>query len=147
MRISDWSSDVCSSDLEYCGFGQAQFLAYVFGENGLRYRVIWIIAEYVIVALLSEGIGRAYRQPRHFFPGQQRQLWQDMCSTYGQHDRHGFFTKKFFKCVHGFRRRIPIIGKHHFYGPRSEENTSEHQSLLRISYTVFCLKKKKKNTE
>src|SRR6056297_4095200 len=29
---------------------------------------------------------------------------------------------------------------------RSEEHTSELQSLLRISYAVFCLKKKKKNT-
>src|SRR3546814_9708639 len=32
-------------------------------------------------------------------------------------------------------------------GPRSEEHTSELQSLMRISYAVFCLKKKKKNTE
>src|SRR3546814_4226590 len=30
---------------------------------------------------------------------------------------------------------------------RSEEHTSELQSLLRISYAVFCLKKKKQNTE
>src|SRR3546814_9747113 len=30
---------------------------------------------------------------------------------------------------------------------RSEEQTSELQSLMRISYAVFCLKKKKKNTE
>src|SRR3546814_6260511 len=29
---------------------------------------------------------------------------------------------------------------------RSEEHTSELQSLMRISYAVFCLKKKKKNT-
>src|SRR3546814_6653618 len=28
---------------------------------------------------------------------------------------------------------------------RSEEHTSELQSLMRISYAVFCLKKKKKN--
>src|SRR3546814_16547759 len=28
---------------------------------------------------------------------------------------------------------------------RSEEHTSEHQSLMRISYAVFCLKKKKKS--
>src|SRR3546814_7860030 len=28
---------------------------------------------------------------------------------------------------------------------RSEEHTSEHQSLMRISYAVFCLKKKKRN--
>src|SRR3546814_4696152 len=30
---------------------------------------------------------------------------------------------------------------------RSEEHTSELQSLMRISYAVFCLKKKKKNNE
>src|SRR3546814_6978113 len=30
-------------------------------------------------------------------------------------------------------------------GIRSEEHTSELQSLMRISYAVFCLKKKKKN--
>src|SRR3546814_5448482 len=30
--------------------------------------------------------------------------------------------------------------------PRSEEHTSELQSLMRNSYAVFCLKKKKKNT-
>src|SRR3546814_4214203 len=32
-------------------------------------------------------------------------------------------------------------------GARSEEHTSELQSLMRISYAVFCLKKKKKYTE
>src|SRR3546814_8973743 len=31
-------------------------------------------------------------------------------------------------------------------GPRSEEHTSELQSLMRISYAVFCLKKKKQQT-
>src|SRR3546814_8735939 len=31
------------------------------------------------------------------------------------------------------------------YGARSEEHTSELQSLMRISYAVFCLKKKKTN--
>src|SRR3546814_10478106 len=39
-----------------------------------------------------------------------------------------------------FRRRAPDIGE------RSEEHTSELQSLMRISYAVFCLKKKKKIT-
>src|SRR3546814_4538882 len=33
------------------------------------------------------------------------------------------------------------------YGMRSEEHTSELQSLMRISYAVFCLKKKKQQTE
>src|SRR3546814_4727044 len=31
------------------------------------------------------------------------------------------------------------------FGPRSEEHTSELQSLMRISYAVFCLKKKNKH--
>src|SRR3546814_1030145 len=31
--------------------------------------------------------------------------------------------------------------------PRSEEHTSELQSLMRISYAVFCLKKKNKNAQ
>src|SRR3546814_7379905 len=31
-------------------------------------------------------------------------------------------------------------------GERSEEHTSEHQSLMRLSYAVFCLKKKKNAT-
>src|SRR3546814_4103940 len=37
------------------------------------------------------------------------------------------------------RRRVPQ--------PRSEEHTSELQSLMRISYAVFCLKKKKTHTK
>src|SRR3546814_5925798 len=37
---------------------------------------------------------------------------------------------------------------HHAQAPtRSEEHTSELQSLMRISYAVFCLKKKKNNTK
>src|SRR3546814_4765248 len=34
-----------------------------------------------------------------------------------------------------------------FGEPRSEEHTSELQSLMRISYAVFCLQKKKKNNQ
>src|SRR3546814_6701118 len=36
--------------------------------------------------------------------------------------------------------------KCHFAGARSEEHTSELQSLMRISYAVFCLKKKNTKT-
>src|SRR3546814_5668892 len=38
---------------------------------------------------------------------------------------------------------IADIGKHEILQQRSEEHTSELQSLMRISYAVFCLKKKK----
>src|SRR3546814_7421296 len=51
---------------------------------------------------------------------------------------------------------IALTGKAHvhehklrsmLYGQRSEEHTSELQSLMRISYAVFCLKKKKNKTK
>src|SRR3546814_6938325 len=46
----------------------------------------------------------------------------------------------------GFWRRARRgLGRSHLLG-RSEEHTSELQSLMRISYAVFCLKKKKHNT-
>src|SRR3546814_2462745 len=38
------------------------------------------------------------------------------------------------------RRAAPV--RHRSVQPRSEEHTSELQSLMRISYAVFCLKKK-----
>src|SRR3546814_5597045 len=44
--------------------------------------------------------------------------------------------------VRGSDRDNPILIFVHG-GPRSEEHTSELQSLMRISYAVFCLKKKK----
>src|SRR3546814_4392415 len=40
-----------------------------------------------------------------------------------------------------YRRRRPAAGAARIF--RSEEHTSELQSLMRISYAVFCLKKKK----
>src|SRR3546814_4413363 len=50
--------------------------------------------------------------------------------------------------LRGFERGLDIdealrVG---LVGHRSEEHTSELQSLMRISYAVFCLKKKKKHT-
>src|SRR3546814_2233434 len=44
--------------------------------------------------------------------------------------------------------RGDIVRSSSFCGStRSEEHTSELQSLMRISYAVFCLKKKKKNIQ
>src|SRR3546814_7304144 len=45
--------------------------------------------------------------------------------------------------LHRFRWKATGEGKVPVEVPRSEEHTSELQSLMRISYAVFCLKKKK----
>src|SRR3546814_3643506 len=42
-----------------------------------------------------------------------------------------------------FLAALPAAVRHRWRGHRSEEHTSELQSLMRISYAVFCLKKKK----
>src|SRR3546814_4381063 len=47
------------------------------------------------------------------------------------------------ECRHGLHQSP---GKEKQHTPRSEEHTSELQSLMRISYAVFCLKKKNKTT-
>src|SRR3546814_10748943 len=44
-----------------------------------------------------------------------------------------------------FGRILPAVGLMLFLSTRSEEHTSELQSLMRISYAVFCLQKKKTN--
>src|SRR3546814_3127174 len=56
--------------------------------------------------------------------------------------------------VSATRSDFPWTNSHHVVGDlhtavqeRSEEHTSELQSLMRISYAVFCLKKKKKRKE
>src|SRR3546814_10514255 len=43
------------------------------------------------------------------------------------------------RVLNRLRGRVPVWP----FDPRSEEHTSELQSLMRISYAVFCLKKKK----
>src|SRR3546814_1998393 len=47
--------------------------------------------------------------------------------------------------VHAGTEPVPRAGDGAGAGARSEEHTSELQSLMRISYAVFCLKKKKQN--
>src|SRR3546814_5644022 len=45
------------------------------------------------------------------------------------------------------RDALAIPGDQRIFVPRSEEHTSELPSLMRISYAVFCLKKKTSNVE
>src|SRR3546814_4099528 len=81
-------------------------------------------------------------------------------STIGRHDNRRSVT-----LVNHAERAVPVLvsvsperfgdarqrlrgrlGRRAIVGQRSEEHTSELQSLMRISYAVFCLKKKKNNT-
>src|SRR3546814_6800088 len=115
MRISDWSSDVCSSDL--IGFGHAPELQHsdtIFGSECLGHR---------------PGDGRA---PNHeaLEIADPRPRSVEMSEVQGPDRRHT--TRK------GDALFVDQVGK----TGRSEEHTSELQSLMRISYAVFCLKKK-----
>src|SRR3546814_7632105 len=97
MRISDWSSDVCSSDLDVVAPVLAAHRAvgveyHARGHRGLAHGV----ADVEALDALRQ-VGQAEHVAQRFDP---RAL-------------------------------------------RSEEHTSELQSLMRISYAVFCLKKKK----
>src|SRR3546814_7689291 len=125
MRISDWSSDVCSSDL----------LA-ALQPNGFRVAGNEkILAFHIVVQMRFNGMRVAHLLrigPFAISEGEIRRF-QDRCRRIEQ----GFV----------------IFGDHHVAnanqggglgGLRSEEHTSELQSLMRISYAVFCLKKKTK---
>src|SRR3546814_9500972 len=102
MRISDWSSDVCSSDLPPAP------------ERRHAPTARWCSAGYRVRAACPARAAARRSPPIRFCARASsllRVAWKDTGSP-------------------------PL--------PRSEEHTSELQSLMRISYAVFCLKKKKK---
>src|SRR3546814_10807117 len=107
MRISDWSSDVCSSDLILPSDREGR-----------------------------AGVGRRAADHQHELV-RPREAVGDRLQL--SHDRgHQLYSEQLL-------RRQSLA-----HDPqRSEEHTSELQSLMRISYAVFCLKKKttKNNTQ
>src|SRR3546814_2830389 len=122
MRISDWSSDVCSSDLlaradEVMQIGARPGRADGAGTVGIERRLI--LGEFGVANIDRPVAGK--RLPVAARPRRQYAI---------EH-------------VDPARDRADqIVG---FADARSEEHTSELQSLMRISYAVFCLKKKKHN--
>src|SRR3546814_2792732 len=134
MRISDWSSDVCSSDLKYVDTSLDNFLltlnisAYSFVAVANRARAMmpdggslltlsYYGAEKVIPHYNVMGVAKAALETS------VKYLAMDLGPE---------------------KIRVNAISA----GPiktlaRSEEHTSELQSLMRISYAVFCLKKQK----
>src|SRR3546814_5900432 len=136
MRISDWSSDVCSSDLnEDAGLFEHRALAAVIVaavlvadredvEDG-RSTVVGVgHGPARIVELDVDEAGRTARAVRTEIEGDAPAL-----GCLGA-DREAAIGN-----VDGQRR--------HAVEARSEEHTSELQSLMRHSYAVFCLKKTK----
>src|SRR3546814_3689727 len=121
MRISDWSSDVCSSDL-----GTAVRRV----ENGEGEGAGQVIEKPLPVLAIGEpqGRGSALRLLRL---GQRRQA----PARRADDDGPGFLR---------VRKRGGGTGRAHPGSLRSEEHTSELQSLMRTSYAVFRLKKKRK---
>src|SRR3546814_1087854 len=102
MRISDWSSDVCSSDL----FWPVMMPLHI-PDAGYSDFSRWSAERRWRGAIVSP-------RPPLGYPGQPAPVRQ---------------LKGRWVCP-----------------SRSEEHTSELQSLMRISYAVFCLKKKKQQT-
>src|SRR3546814_1925517 len=104
MRISDWSSDVCSSDLELLHPDPPRLVAHPLGAGEDVAHGIEVVGVRHLGIAGEEGVGAE----------------QDGgIGVVGEH-RHDAIVQR-----------------------RSEEHTSELQSLMRISYAVFCLKKKK----
>src|SRR3546814_8340666 len=118
MRISDWSSDVCSSDLEPP------------------------VAGLVRCADHARIVGTCQRAA-HFLSGACADFHSDRLfpDAVNGSDFPGIAAAAAF---HHLGRVDPCGpgGCRHVCCYRSEEHTSELQSLMRSSYAVFCLKKK-----
>src|SRR3546814_3300050 len=114
MRISDWSSDVCSSDLDA---GEATIAE---GERSSAFGA---------TASASGNLSTALGQGAAASAAGAVALGQGSVADQANTVSVGTTTSQ---------RRIVNVAD-----GRSEEHTSELQSLMRISYAVFCLKKKK----
>src|SRR3546814_5174208 len=115
MRISDWSSDVCSSDLLNPGNRGGNL-------DGNGATAPTVTAKGGAVALTDTAIRRAK-------PEDKPQKLRDGGGLYLLMRPDGARWWRM-----DYRRPVT----------ESEEHTSELQSLMRISYAVFCLKKKTK---
>src|SRR3546814_5844768 len=125
MRISDWSSDVCSSDLAHPGVGaQPQQVADREAQFGTVERVEMEAAHAPGIELTAHLGG--HRRGDELARGRM-------------------IVESFEQPIHPRRdRRAAHAGEFARLRDvrRSEEHTYELQSLMRISYAVFCLKKK-----
>src|SRR3546814_9483298 len=152
MRISDWSSDVCSSDLSKSKDGDSKELRGVAKiEHDRNEILLRKYAAYARTVMNSEKIGiSADTQSRRAFDRVIEALSDSSLdhlrsSTWdGASDLLGYYNRL---CGTVQEAMTGGDGEVVSAGPgsdeRSEEHTSELQSLMRISSAVFCMKKKK----
>src|SRR3546814_4849535 len=118
MRISDWSSDVCSSDLcvELAGYEADDLIAtYARQAKAAGAEVTVVSSDKDLMQLVDGGITM-------LDPIKERKIGRDeVVEKFGVQPE----------------RVVDVQAL-----ARSEEHTSELQSLMRISYAVLCLKKK-----
>src|SRR3546814_9538928 len=119
MRISDWSSDVCSSDLKW--------IQYITSPEG-QVKSANMAAYPCLIPSKKGWELLAKKTPEE--AKRQRMLLNE--PNVMDDIRSGRITY----------RQLPVQQSLEDWN-RSEEHTSELQSLMRISYAVFCLTKKK----
>src|SRR3546814_6657617 len=119
MRISDWSSDVCSSDLP---------------DDGAAVPLL-DLAEAAVRA--PHDLERRNHRRRRRQGGEGSRLSRGAGGRVGHPPRRRHRGEP---ATDGRRPRLELALRSRTV--RSEEHTSELQSLMRNSYTVFCLKKK-----
>src|SRR3546814_1329086 len=131
MRISDWSSDVCSSDLKLRAVRpgisiSSDFIVGFPGETD---------ADFDKTMKLIEDIG--FDQSFSFIysrrPGTPAADLEDSVSSEEKHARLARLQAHINEYSAGISRAM--VGS---VQKRSEEHTSELQPIMRISYAVFC---------
>src|SRR3546814_7989369 len=136
MRMSDWSSDVCSSDLHkippHCINYRANLWA--LHQAGVK-SVIAIAAVGAMAPWFTPGEIAVPSDLIDYSHGREH-TYSDGTPASGLH--HVEFTEPYTPAL----RRCLLDAAAQAAVPlsRSEEHTSELQSLMRISYAVFCLK-------
>src|SRR3546814_4340136 len=130
MRISDWSSDVCSSDLLALGIADA------LEAQGIG-------ADVVSMPCWSLFDAQQATYKADLLPSDALKVSIEAGTTFGWERYTGLDGLRF--GIDSFGASAPAEALFDYFGlTRSEKHTSELQSLMRISYAVFCLKKQKK---
>src|SRR3546814_6691050 len=128
MRISDWSSDVCSSDLLWC-----ELRWNLQSRTQISRRVSGVGTVLMLVALAG-GVGAVLQYGLLVLAGPWAWPLIALLAVAGlaQRSLYDHVAPVALALEAG---AVPAA--------RSEEQTSELQSIMRLSYAVFCLKKKK----